>query len=129
MIEADLGYTLHQSVQATKADLSHDPAAAFAFTEPGLRLRAAVTRQEFESWIAPEIDAIRGAVAAAMSAAGIADGAVDRVLLTGGTSLVPAVRHIFEERFGRERVLIGDAFTSVVRGLAMRARVLAETAG
>jgi hypothetical chaperone protein len=47
---------------------------------------------------------------------------VDRVFLTGGTSLVPAVRRIFEHRFGAERVSAGDEFTSVARGLALRAR-------
>jgi hypothetical chaperone protein len=46
---------------------------------------------------------------------------VDRVFLTGGSSLVPAVRRIFEQRFGAERVTAGDEFTSVARGLALRA--------
>jgi hypothetical chaperone protein len=46
---------------------------------------------------------------------------VDRVFLTGGSSLVPAVRRIFEDRFGAERVQTGDEFTSVARGLALRA--------
>jgi len=46
---------------------------------------------------------------------------VDRVFLTGGTSFVPAVRGIFERRFGAVRVRSGNEFTSVARGLALRA--------
>jgi hypothetical chaperone protein len=46
---------------------------------------------------------------------------VDRVFLTGGTSFVPAVRAIFERRFGASRVRAGNEFTSVARGLALRA--------
>jgi hypothetical chaperone protein len=46
---------------------------------------------------------------------------IDRVFLTGGSSFVPAVRRIFETRFGEEKIRTGDEFTSVARGLAMRA--------
>jgi len=44
---------------------------------------------------------------------------VDRVFLTGGSSLVPAVRRIFEARFDPERIRTGDEFTSVASGLAL----------
>jgi hypothetical chaperone protein len=44
---------------------------------------------------------------------------VDRVFLTGGTSFVPAVRRIFEERFGAERIESGNEFTSIAHGLSL----------
>ena len=44
---------------------------------------------------------------------------VDRVFLTGGTSLVPAVRRLFEERFGPDRIDAGGEFVSVAEGLAL----------
>jgi hypothetical chaperone protein len=128
LIEADLGYQLHQAVQRTKVALSGHEQAEFRFDEPGLHLRASVTRQDFESWIEDDLNAIRKAVAQVVNAAGVPDTAVDRVFLTGGSSLVPAVRRIFEERFGhkdrfgQDRVRTGDAFTSVASGLALRAR-------
>lgn len=134
LIEADLGYQLHQAVQRVKVALSTQPQAEFRFTEPGLELRAAVTRAEFEEWIADDLAAIEQAVAEVMIASGVADSAVDRVFLTGGSSLVPAVRRIFERRFGERRfgagrfgagrVRTGDEFTSVASGLALRAREL-----
>jgi hypothetical chaperone protein len=46
---------------------------------------------------------------------------VDRVFLTGGSSFVPAVRRIFANRFGEDRIQTGNEFTSVARGLALRA--------
>ena len=46
---------------------------------------------------------------------------VDMVFLTGGTSFVPAVRRIFESRFGAGRLRSGHEFTSVARGLALNA--------
>ena len=43
---------------------------------------------------------------------------IDRVFLTGGSSFVPAVRRIFERRFGGERVESGNEFVSISNGLA-----------
>ena len=46
---------------------------------------------------------------------------VDMVFLTGGSSFVPAVRRIFDLRFGSQRIRTGNEFTSVAMGLALRA--------
>ena len=43
---------------------------------------------------------------------------VDRVFLTGGSSFVPAVRRIFERRFGADRIEAGNEFVSIANGLA-----------
>jgi hypothetical chaperone protein len=122
LIEADLGYQLHQAVQRTKIALSRQDQADFVFRDHGFNLHASVTRSEFESWIGPDLAAIEQAIAGVMSRSGVGDSSVDRVFLTGGSSLVPAVRRIFEDRFGPDRIRAGDEFTSVASGLALRAR-------
>ena len=122
LIEADLGYQLHQAVQRTKIALSQQDQADFAFRDHGFNLHASVTRTEFESWIRPDVAAIEQAIEEVMSRSGEDDLSVDRVFLTGGSSLVPSVRRIFESRFGPERIRAGDEFTSVASGLALRAR-------
>jgi hypothetical chaperone protein len=122
LIEADLGYPLHQAVQRTKIALSREESAEFRFSDHGFNLHAPITRAQFESWIAPDLAAIEQAIQNVMTTSGLNDSAVDRIFLTGGTSLVPAVRHIFERRFGADRVRDGDEFTSVASGLALRAR-------
>jgi hypothetical chaperone protein len=38
--------------------------------------------------------------------------------MTGGTSYVPAVQRMFEQRFGHEKLRYGDAFNSVASVLA-----------
>jgi len=50
--------------------------------------------------------------------ASIAATDIDRVFLTGGTSFVPAVRRIFERRFGSNIVEAGNEFVSIANGLA-----------
>ena len=126
LIEADLGYQLHQAVQRTKISLSNQDAADFLFRDHGFNLHAPVTRAQFESWIAPDLTAIEQAVEEVVTKSGIDVGAVDRVFLTGGTSLVPVVRRIFEDRFGADRVRTGNEFTSVASGLALRARASSQ---
>jgi hypothetical chaperone protein len=121
LIEEDLGYQLHQAVQRVKFELSHAEAAEFRFADGSMNLRIPVTRVEFEGWIAGELEAIEGSIDGLFAAAGVDPRAVDRVFLTGGSSFVPAVRRIFDTRFGAKRVRSGNEFTSVASGLALAA--------
>jgi hypothetical chaperone protein len=117
----DLGYLLFKSVERAKAELSSADESVFKFTDGPVAIEKRVTREEFERWISPELNAIAGCVDRLMNASGLARARVDRVFLTGGSSFVPAVRRIFAMRFGADRIRTGDEFSSVARGLALRA--------
>ncbi|MGC1462825.1 MAG: Hsp70 family protein [Terracidiphilus sp.] len=126
LIEEDLGYQLHQAVQKVKFELSRGESAEFRFREgipahPTIDLRIPVKRREFESWIENDLQAIEDSIDKLLTVSGIHPRAVDRVFLTGGSSFVPAVRRIFETRFGADRIRSGNEFTSVAHGLALRA--------
>lgn len=122
LISDELGYRLHRAVQRTKLALSGADSAEFRFTEgSSLDLAATVTRSDFEEWIAEDLQRIERCVDGLLAQARVEPAAVDRVFLTGGTSLVPAVRRIFAGRFGEERLRSGNEFTSVARGLAVMA--------
>ena len=120
LIQNDLGYHLHRSVQQLKCALSDSDIGQFHFVDGDVSIDATVTRAQFESWIAEELGAIERCVDAALSNAGVAAKDVDMVFLTGGTSFVPAVRRIFDLRFGRHRIRTGNEFTSVAHGLALK---------
>jgi hypothetical chaperone protein len=121
LIEEEAGYALYRAVSAVKAALSSADRAVLDFRHEDFAVEAEIRREDFETWIAPEMSRMEAAVEAALAGAGISASAVDRVFLTGGTSLVPAVRAIFERRFGAERILGGGEFTSVAEGLALMA--------
>jgi hypothetical chaperone protein len=121
LIDEDLGYHLHQAVQRVKFELSHEETAQFRFHDGSMDINIAVTRAEFEGWIADELRTIEDCVDSLLKTSGISRSEVDRVFLTGGTSLVPAVRRIFTDRFGEDRIRTGNEFISVARGLALRA--------
>ena len=59
------------------------------------------------------------ALAAALARAGLEAYEVDHVFLTGGSSLIPAVRALFTARFGEGRIDSGGELTSIAHGLAL----------
>ncbi len=121
VLDNDLGYHLYRAIEKTKVTLSSAEEAVFTFSDDPLEIEAPVTRREFESWIEEEMAKMAGCVDRLLARAGVAPGDVDQVFMTGGSSFVPAVRRIFEERFGRERLRTGGELVSVASGLALRA--------
>ena len=119
LIASDLGYQLHRAVQALKFELSSNQRARFQFQDGVLALDVEVTRADFEGWIAEELSRVEVCVDGLLASTGVAASDVDRVFLTGGSSFVPAVKRIFESRFGAAKLQAGDEFTSVARGLAV----------
>jgi hypothetical chaperone protein len=91
------------------------------FSDPPVLIEKIVARLEFEKWIARYLEQIAECVDGLMKTVALTPDAIDSVFLTGGSSFVPAVRRIFVERFGADRIRTGDEFTSVARGLALRA--------
>ena len=119
VIEQELGFRLHEAVGQVKRDLSAAETATFRFSGAGLAIEAAVTRAAFEGWIAPDILQIEAAVDRAMAMARVDTSAIDRIFLTGGSSLIPRILRIFTERFGSDRIATGGELTSIAHGLAL----------
>ena len=121
IVENDLGYFLFRAVEKTKLELSALEAADFMFSDPPVLIGQVVARPNFEKWIARYLEQIAECVKRLMKTVALTSETIDSVFLTGGSSFVPAVRRIFIERFGAEKIRMGDEFTSVARGLALRA--------
>jgi hypothetical chaperone protein len=124
LIKEDLGYQLHQSVQAVKYKLSNNASATFRYSDGAVDLTARVKRSSFEAWISDELKQIESCLDSLLKASGLHPKNVDAVFLTGGSSFVPAVKRIFATRFGEERIRTGNQFTSVAWGLALRGSTL-----
>jgi hypothetical chaperone protein len=121
-LDENYGYQLYRSVSRLKEALSRDEAATFRFAAGTIELEHEVARAEFEGWIAPELGRIEAAVDAALADAGLSPDGVDRIFLTGGSSLVPAVREIFTRRFDPARIESGSELESIASGLALMGR-------
>lgn len=119
IVENELGYPLYSAVGKVKRELSTAEYAEFRFAGGGLEVSQDVSRRDFEQWIAPDIARIESAVDEALTRAGKFAVGIDKVFLTGGSSLIPAIRRLFTERFGEERIADGDELTSIAHGLAL----------
>ena len=122
IIENELGYRLYDAVGKLKRSLSSVAQAEFRFEGGGVKLATDVRRSDFEAWIAPDLARIEATVDQALAASGVDSGGIDRVFLTGGSSLIPAVREIFVRRFGEDRIGDGGELTSIAHGLALVAQ-------
>ncbi|MBC7492276.1 MAG: Hsp70 family protein, partial [Novosphingobium sp.] len=119
VVENELGYPLYDAVGTLKQQLSAGSSAQFCFEGAGLAIEAKVTRAAFEGWIAEDLRRIAATLDQAIASAGLTTGSIDHVFLTGGSSLIPAVRRIFEERFAAHKIESGNELTSIAHGLAL----------
>jgi hypothetical chaperone protein len=126
LVEDGLGFTLYDSVEAAKRRLSDEPTTALACDEPSLAFHEDVTRDALERLATPPIATILASLDRTLEAAGLAPGDVEILCLTGGTSRMPAVVRALGERLPRAEARRLASFHSVVRGLARRAREVAE---
>jgi len=116
LIKNNLSYQVFQAIKDFKAALSDADRAVLDIPEIDVEL--ALTRSEFEALIADLLQRVADGVDETLEIAGLAPADVDTVLRTGGSSLIPAVRRLLEERFPG-RVVEHDPFTSVAAGLAI----------
>jgi hypothetical chaperone protein len=119
LIKDGLGYALYQGVSGAKAALSEADRTVLRFAHKGFKVERTITRPEFDAWIAPDLARLGATVDEVLLDAGQQPEAVDRVFLTGGTAFVPAVRRLFMDRFGAEKLVGGGEFVSVAEGLAL----------
>lgn len=121
-LDENYGYRLYRAVSRLKEALSSHDVAEFRFEAGSIGIVRDVARTAFEGWIEPELVQIETAVDAALADAKLGPEGVDRVFLTGGSSLVPAVRAIFRRRFDPARIETGAELESIAAGLALMAR-------
>lgn len=121
LVEADLGYELHERVNAAKIALSAAERARMDFDLHPVSVSWDATRADFETWLRPDLAAIGRCLDQLLARTGLQPSAIQTVFLTGGSSFVPAVRAIFASRFPEATVTGGHELTSVATGLALRA--------
>ena len=122
ILDNDLGYHLYRAVERAKVALSGADSTHFSFADDPLHIEADITRAQFDGWISEETTAMEECVDRLLSKTGIAAKDVDQVFMTGGTSFVPAVRRIFDDRFGAAKIRAGGEMIAVATGHALRSR-------
>lgn len=116
LIEQNLGYLVFQAIKEFKARLSHDDEAVLDI--PEIDVDVQLSRERFEGMIVDMLGRIEEGIEATLARAHLPRSAIDIVLRTGGSSLIPAVHRLLDGFFPG-RVVDHDPFTSVAAGLAI----------
>lgn len=117
IVDHNKGLDLYDAVSAVKRELSNQDASTLRFGN----LNIDISRRNFETWIDHDLQRIAAALHTTLEEIGCADSEIDAIFLTGGTSLVPAVRQLFANRFGADKLHAGDELISVAKGLIQAA--------
>lgn len=118
LIWENTGFAVFQEIEKAKKTLSAEEVTTISYRDHQVTIEEIVSRRDFETIIANDVEQIEECITRCVKTAGITEGQIDKVLLTGGSSRIPVIRKIFESRFGPEKIVPLDAFTSVAQGLA-----------
>src|SRR5580704_9279339 len=119
IIRNDRGFNIYRAVSEAKVRLSSVPTTNFVLGLGELHIEQEISRQDFERWIADDIARIEQTVDQLLQRESVSVDEIDSVFLTSGSSFIPAVRSVFETRFGTDRLADGENFQSVAFGLAL----------
>lgn len=118
LIHNNLGYSVFQAIEKTKIELSDRQLSQFVYSNMEIEIDEEISRVQYDSVIERDIKKISVYLDEFMLKNNIQAEDIDSLFLTGGTSMVGAIQHLFKTRFPHIPVNSGDNFNSVARGLA-----------
>lgn len=119
LIKTNVGFEIYEAIEQSKKRLSESSEAEIFYHDGPIALNMKVKREEFEEIIAPRVEEIKQVVLKTLDKAGIEPGQVDKVVRTGGSSLIPVFQEMLEDIFGKEKITQFETFTSIASGLAL----------
>ena len=122
LIQRNYGYPVTRTVELAKKKLSEVEETPITIEEDQIHIRELLSRREFADIIDDVLYDMLQPLIETEEDAGLKPSDIDLVLTTGGTSLIPAVRQRLEDRYGKEKLIQRDTFTSVATGLAIIAQ-------
>jgi molecular chaperone DnaK len=128
----DNPYSLQElsiSAESAKRTLTERKKAAVHINHLGRRLRIEVTRDEFEEATAALTERTRLTTEIVVRQAGLAWADLDRVLLVGGATRMPAIRRMLRELTGKVPEASLSPDEAVAHGAALYAELLAPRPG
>jgi hypothetical chaperone protein len=123
LIYNDLAFTFYNRVEAGKIALSNEGATIISLEDKDIALWELYTRHQFETDIYSYLVDVEKVLLDTIAKSGLEPGAIDAVVKTGGSSNIPLFTGMLERIFGREKVKQSSSFTSVVAGLAIKAKM------
>ena len=121
LIREGLYFSFSQKIIDAKVQLSFDEKTLIDMSIFENPFTQEITREEFNKVITSDVEKIKATLDDTIKMANISYNDIDKVFLTGGSTLVPAVKNLYREVFGEEKLVHTDVFSSVGYGLALYA--------
>jgi hypothetical chaperone protein len=118
LTENNLGYSIFQSIEKTKVELSQQTNSSFEYHNSGIDIQEDIERTDYNKIIDRDIIKIKKYLDVFLEKNKIDANEIDTLFLTGGTSLVSAVQDLFKTKFPHIALKSDDNFISVAKGLA-----------
>jgi hypothetical chaperone protein len=116
------GHRLAAAVEAAKIMLTDDERAMVSFVGEEIELDVPVTRAQLAHALTRSIERIEETIGETLRRAGLTAARIDTLILTGGSTRIPAIMARLHGLFPDARFVETDAFGSVGLGLALDAR-------
>jgi len=118
LTENNLGYSVFQAIERSKLELSNQPETKFQYSRMGIEIDEQVSKMQYEEIIQKDLNKISRYLDEFLLSNNILLTDIDSLFLTGGTSMVSAVKDLFNNKFPNKPIHSGDNFISVAKGLA-----------
>ncbi|WP_018345113.1 Hsp70 family protein [Cytophaga aurantiaca] len=118
LTENNLGYSVFQSIEKTKVELSNQKRSTFAYHNLSIDIEETIELEEYNKIIERDITKIKKYLDLFLEKNTIEVNTIDTLFLTGGTSLVYAIQELFKTKFPHIAIKSDDNFISVAKGLA-----------
>ena len=118
LTENNLGYSVFQSIEKTKVELSQKKHSTFEYNKLDIEIKEEIALADYNKIIDRDITKIKNYLDLFLEKNNIDSNDIDTLFLTGGTSLVTAVQELFKTKFPHITIKSDDNFISVAKGLA-----------
>jgi len=118
LVDQNLGYSVFRAIEKTKIELSDQTQSDFRYSNMGIEIDESISIEQYNRIIEKDVNKIEAYLNQFMEANQIKPEDIDCLFLTGGTSMVSAIQHLFKTKFPHIPLNSGDNFKSVAKGLA-----------
>ncbi|MCA9979461.1 MAG: Hsp70 family protein [Anaerolineales bacterium] len=122
LVTQNYGFQLFEHVERSKRALSTAESTRIDlhFSER-IDLDIPISRREFQRAIVAEVAQVQQGLTKILAESGLAPTAVDTIVTTGGSSLIPLFQTMLTNKFPTARLVQSNTFGSVTAGLALQA--------
>jgi hypothetical chaperone protein len=121
LIEDRQGHRLASEVEEAKIALTDAPSTDFAFDSRDVAIRSHITREDLTVALENAVGRIEAKIADTLHLADLAHADIQTLIMTGGSTQIPAITTMLHALFPHARFVATDAFGSVGLGLALDA--------